>query len=108
VIDVLEGYTSFPREAFEKHVETFYPLAVGLMEKEMGADIRSALCGIFRRVGELKFGMSDLTRRDRGESVGSRGGRDSRNGSISATPTSPARTFELSRRHTSGSSAHRS
>ncbi|KAL8688224.1 MAG: hypothetical protein Q9218_005814, partial [Villophora microphyllina] len=27
VVDVMEGYTHFPREDFEKHIETFYPLA---------------------------------------------------------------------------------
>lgn len=82
VIDVLEGYTHFPRESFEKHIETFYPLAVGLLEKEVGTpDLRNALWGMFRRVGELRFGMPEYTpsqSRGRENSVGS-----TRNGSVS-------------------------
>jgi brefeldin A-inhibited guanine nucleotide-exchange protein len=95
VIDVLEGYTNFPRDSFAKHVDTFYPLAVALLEKEVGADLRSALWGMFRRVGETQFGMPELpfaaaglsrsSTRDRDGSVGS----TTRNGSVSATPTSP-------------------
>ena len=57
VIDVLEGYTGFQRESFDKHIETFYPLAVALLEKEVGTELRAALWGIFRKVGETKFGM---------------------------------------------------
>ena len=98
VIDVLEGYTNFPKEAFDKHIETFYPLAVGLLEKEIGADLRSALWGMFRRVGEVKFNMQELVlTRGRDGSVSSTTER--RNGSVSATPTSPVqsgRGFELS------------
>ncbi|KAL8726762.1 MAG: hypothetical protein Q9166_006501 [cf. Caloplaca sp. 2 TL-2023] len=37
VVDVLEGYTNFPRDDFEKHIDTFYPLAVELLNREMGA-----------------------------------------------------------------------
>lgn len=85
VIDVLEGYTSFPREAFDKHLETFYPLAVGLMEKEMGSDLRGTLWGMFRRVGEVKFNMPEMQARRESYAMG----RESRTGSVSATPTSP-------------------
>ena len=87
VIDVLEGYTHFPRDSFDKHIETFYPLAVGILEKEGGSDLRAALWGIFRRVGEVKFNMpEDMRPRERGRdgSVGS-----TRNGSVGPTPTSP-------------------
>ncbi|KIX04082.1 uncharacterized protein Z518_07635 [Rhinocladiella mackenziei CBS 650.93] len=94
VIDVLEGYTNFPKESFEKHVETFYPLGVGLLEKEVGTDLRSALWGMFRRVGEVKFGMPEIIlSRGRESSVSS-----TRNGSVGATPTSPGvstRGFEF-------------
>ncbi|EXJ90692.1 hypothetical protein A1O1_03796 [Capronia coronata CBS 617.96] len=87
VIDVLEGLTNFPKDSFEKHVDIFYPLAVGLLEKEVNADLRSALWGMFRRVGEVKFNMPELIMaRGRDDSVSS----TTRNGSIGgATPTSP-------------------
>lgn len=96
VIDVLEGYTNFPKDGFEKHVDVFYPLAVGLLEKEVNADLRSALWGMFRRVGEVKFNMPELVLpRGRDDSVSS-----TRNGSVGgATPTSPgqsSRGFEYS------------
>ena len=89
VIDVLEGYTHFPRDGFEKHIETFYLLAVGLLEKDIGPDLRGALWGIFRRVGEAKFGMPEYTRR-REDSVGGMS-------SVSATPTSPGERFQWDR-----------
>src|SRR3984885_14614243 len=80
VIDVLEGYTNFPRESFDKHIDTFYPLAVGLLEKEIGSDLRNALWGMFRRVGEVKFNMPEwVTGRGRDGSVSSvREGEDRR------------------------------
>jgi brefeldin A-inhibited guanine nucleotide-exchange protein len=81
VIDVLEGYTHFPGDSFAKHIETFYPLAVALLEKEVGTDLRGALWGLFRRVGEVKFNMPDYVR-PRENSIGGLS-------SVSATPTSP-------------------
>jgi brefeldin A-inhibited guanine nucleotide-exchange protein len=62
VVDVLEGYTNFPREGFEKYVEVFYPLAVDLLSREMGAEIRLALQGLLRRVGEVKLGLPAFMR----------------------------------------------
>ncbi|KAI9741473.1 MAG: guanine nucleotide exchange protein for ADP-robosylation factor [Claussenomyces sp. TS43310] len=57
VVDVLEGYTSFPLEGFDKHIETFYPLLIDLLNKEVGTDVRSALQGLLRKVGEVKLGI---------------------------------------------------
>ncbi|KAI9833940.1 MAG: hypothetical protein M1819_003449 [Sarea resinae] len=57
VVDVMEGYTNFPREGFEKHIETFYPLAVDLLGRDLGMEVRVALQGLLRRVGEVKIGM---------------------------------------------------
>jgi brefeldin A-inhibited guanine nucleotide-exchange protein len=62
VIDVLEGYTHFPSTSFDKHINTFYPLAVTLLEKEVGSEMRGALWGLFRRVGEVRFGMPEYVR----------------------------------------------
>ncbi|KAL9598410.1 MAG: hypothetical protein Q9219_004500 [cf. Caloplaca sp. 3 TL-2023] len=57
VVDVMEGYTNFPREDFEKHIDTFYPLAVELLSRDMGLDIRLGLQALLRRIGEVRFGM---------------------------------------------------
>ncbi|KAL8912114.1 MAG: hypothetical protein Q9171_002830 [Xanthocarpia ochracea] len=38
VVDVMEGYTNFPRDDFDKHIDTFYPLAVELLNREMGVE----------------------------------------------------------------------
>ncbi|KIV83368.1 hypothetical protein PV11_05400 [Exophiala sideris] len=106
VIDVLEGYTTFPKDSFSKHLETFYPLSVGLLEREVGTELRAALWGMFRRVGEVKFGMPELVMaRGRDNSVSSVS-RMSRNGSISATPASPPQSnkgFESGRRESRNS-----
>lgn len=58
VVDVLEGYTNFPRDDFEKHIETFYPIAVELLNRELGTEIRLALQGLLRRIGEVRMGMA--------------------------------------------------
>jgi brefeldin A-inhibited guanine nucleotide-exchange protein len=62
VVDVLEGYTNFPEQGFEKHVDTFYPLAVELLSREQGPEVRMALQGLLRRVGEVKLGLLEMRR----------------------------------------------
>jgi brefeldin A-inhibited guanine nucleotide-exchange protein len=62
VVDVLEGYTNFPCEGFEKHIETFYPLSIDLLNRDMGTEIRLALLGLLRRVGEVKLGLPETKR----------------------------------------------
>lgn len=57
VVDVMEGYTNFAREDFERHIETFYPLGVELLNREPGSEIRMALQALLRRIGELRMGM---------------------------------------------------
>lgn len=86
VVDVMEGYTNFPRESFDKHIETFYPLAVALLERDIGTDTRAVLWGLLRRVGEVRLGLSELM------------------ATPSATPTSPGtvKSFEWSRRNSRG------
>lgn len=59
VVDVMEGYTNFPREGFEKYIEVFYPLSVDLLSRDMGVEIRMALQGVLRRVGEVKLGLPE-------------------------------------------------
>ncbi|RDL31954.1 Sec7 protein [Venustampulla echinocandica] len=60
VVDVMEGYTNFPREGFEKYIEVFYPLGVDLLNREMGVEVRIALQSMLRRVGEVKLGLSEM------------------------------------------------
>jgi brefeldin A-inhibited guanine nucleotide-exchange protein len=57
VVDVLEGYTNFPEDGFTKQITVFYPLAVDLLNKDVGVDVRLALQGLLRRVGETKLGI---------------------------------------------------
>ncbi|KAL1955236.1 hypothetical protein VTO42DRAFT_8895 [Malbranchea cinnamomea] len=57
VVDVMEGYTSFPQETFEKHIETFYPLCVDLLSRDLNSEVRLALQGLLKRVGECRLGI---------------------------------------------------
>ncbi|KAI4092177.1 MAG: hypothetical protein LQ344_003660 [Seirophora lacunosa] len=60
VVDVMDGYTHFPPDDFEKHIDTFYPLAVDLLSREQGSDIRLGLQALLRRIGELRLGMAPV------------------------------------------------
>lgn len=57
----MEGYTNFPREDFDKHIETFYPLGVELLNRESGSEVRMALQGLLRRIGEVRMGLPPRT-----------------------------------------------
>ncbi|KAI4732086.1 hypothetical protein E4T49_00264 [Aureobasidium sp. EXF-10728] len=57
VVDVLEGYTAFHTEDFERHATTFTPLGVGLMNRDMGPELQRAVQGLWARVTEIKFGV---------------------------------------------------
>ena len=75
VIDVLEGYNAFPDAEFGKHTETFAPLAVSLMNRDMGPDLQRAVQGLWQRVCEVKLGINKMP-----------------DGSSLQTPTSPRAT----------------
>lgn len=60
VVDVLEGYAAFPREAFVSHIGNFYPLAVELLGKDLGSELRAALLVVLRRVGEFGLGIENM------------------------------------------------
>ncbi|KAE8375976.1 hypothetical protein BDV26DRAFT_266548 [Aspergillus bertholletiae] len=60
VVDVLEGYTNFPSEGFDKHIQTFYPLSVDLLGRDLNPEIRIALQSLLRRIGEAKLGIIAL------------------------------------------------
>ena len=67
VVDVLEGFRDFPLEGFKKYVKRFYPLVIELLSKEMGPDIRGALQGLLRRVGEVELEIEPTAESDRPE-----------------------------------------
>ncbi|KAL5455163.1 hypothetical protein PMIN06_004590 [Paraphaeosphaeria minitans] len=57
VVSVLDGYGNFPAGEFEKHVEVFAPLVVGLLGTEMAQDIQRAVQALVMRVFESKMGI---------------------------------------------------
>ena len=57
VVDVLEGYVTFPEREFASNVKGFYPLVVELLSKEVSSELRGALLGVLRRVGEVALGI---------------------------------------------------
>lgn len=61
VVDVIDGYTNFPLEGFDKHIETFYPLAVELLSRDLNPGIRVALQSLLRRIGEVRLGVAPPT-----------------------------------------------
>lgn len=60
VVTVLDGYTGFPQEEFEKHVEVFAPLVVGLLGTEMAPDVQRAVQALVMRVFECKLGTEKV------------------------------------------------
>ncbi|KAK1056226.1 guanine nucleotide exchange protein for ADP-robosylation factor [Friedmanniomyces endolithicus] len=60
VVDVLEGYVGFADREFGRQVEVFAPLAVGLMGREMGAELQRAVQGVWGRVCEVKLGVEGV------------------------------------------------
>lgn len=58
VVDVIDGYNNFPQEGFEKHIDTFYPLGVDLLGRDLNPEIRIALQALLRRIGEVRLGLA--------------------------------------------------
>ncbi|PWW73326.1 Sec7-domain-containing protein [Tuber magnatum] len=54
VVDVMDGYNNFPEKDFDRYVDTFFPLAVELLGREPGPEVRIALQNVLRRVGEVR------------------------------------------------------
>lgn len=82
VVDVLEGYSAFPDASFKTHAQAFYALVVDLLgSKEMTGELRGAILGVLRRVGEVQLGIQGMSASGSGfqdqrrESVVSVGGR---------------------------------
>ncbi|KAL9114508.1 MAG: hypothetical protein Q9227_001589 [Pyrenula ochraceoflavens] len=88
VVDVLDGYTHFRRDSFDKYIETFYPLGIELLSRDLGSEVRMALQGLLRRIGEVRLGMPPTPVVGVGNTPGQ-------------TPTSPSREFNWGRRRSS-------
>ncbi|KAF2817187.1 protein transport protein sec72 [Mytilinidion resinicola] len=89
VVTVLDGYTGFPEPEFEKHVEVFAPLVVGLLGTEMVGDVQRVVQALVMRIFEAKLGiprvplMTPVVRSPRGSFSGGVGvmGQQQRRGS---------------------------
>lgn len=73
VVDVLEGFATFPDDAFKSHIPELYPLAVDLLTKDLGQELRGALHVVLQRIGEVGLGITGMTKNGdkRRESVAS-------------------------------------
>ncbi|KAF2127776.1 hypothetical protein P153DRAFT_432834 [Dothidotthia symphoricarpi CBS 119687] len=77
VVTVLDGYTNFPTQEFEKHVDIFAPLVVGLLGTEMASDVQRSVQALVMRIFETKLGtervslMMPVMRSPRGSFTGS-------------------------------------
>ncbi len=60
VVDVLEGYASWPDSEFADHLPSLYPLAIELLGKDISPDLRGALLAVLRRVGEVGLGIHPM------------------------------------------------
>lgn len=58
VVDVIDGYNNFPSEGFDKNIETFYPLGVELLSRDLNPEIRVSLQAMLRRIGEVRLGVA--------------------------------------------------
>jgi brefeldin A-inhibited guanine nucleotide-exchange protein len=58
VVDVIDGYNSFPQDGFDKYIETFYPITVELLSRDLSPEIRVSLQGLLRRIGEVRLGVA--------------------------------------------------
>ncbi|KAF2683962.1 hypothetical protein K458DRAFT_303679 [Lentithecium fluviatile CBS 122367] len=57
VVTVLNNYLAFPKGEFEKHVDVFAPLVVGLLGTELEGGVQRAVQGVVARIFEGKLGV---------------------------------------------------
>ena len=60
VVTVLDGYTGLPTEDFEKNVDLFAPLVVGLLGTEMAPDVQRSVQALVSRIFEIRLGMQKV------------------------------------------------
>ena len=100
VVDVLEGYTSFSADEFGRHVDVFAPLAVGIMNRDMGPELQRAVQGLWAKICETRLGISDV-----GEIVSSSNARGVV-GRDRESVTSPTKSTFVARRSSGGKVSH--
>lgn len=77
VVTVLDGYTGLPNADFEKNIDLFAPLVVGLLGTEMAPDLQRSVQALVGRIFETKLGMAKVplmpaaSRSPRGSFMGS-------------------------------------
>ncbi len=78
VVTVLDGYVNFPSPEFEKNVDIFAPLVVGLLGTDLAPDVQRAVQALVMRIFEIKLGTEKVplmspvgARSPRGSFVGS-------------------------------------
>jgi brefeldin A-inhibited guanine nucleotide-exchange protein len=64
VVTVLDGYIGFPEGEFEKHIDIFAPLVVGLLGTEMATDVQRAVQALVMRIFETKLGIERVSLMD--------------------------------------------
>ncbi|KAF2639668.1 hypothetical protein P280DRAFT_402689 [Massarina eburnea CBS 473.64] len=57
VVSVLDGYCGFPAGEFEKHVDVFAPIVVGLLGTEVQGDVQRSVQALVKRIFESKLGI---------------------------------------------------
>jgi brefeldin A-inhibited guanine nucleotide-exchange protein len=57
VVTVLNNYLAFPKGEFEKHVDVFAPLVLGLLGTELEGGVQRAVQGVVARIFEGKVGV---------------------------------------------------
>jgi brefeldin A-inhibited guanine nucleotide-exchange protein len=58
VVTVLDGYANFPAEEFDKNINVFAPLVVGLLGTEMATDVQRSVQSLVMRIFERRLGTS--------------------------------------------------
>lgn len=76
VVTVLDGYINFPDSEFDKHIDIFAPLVVGLLGTEVSGDVQRVVQALVMRIFETKLGlekqplMTPIARSPRGSFAG--------------------------------------
>ncbi|KAF2731488.1 hypothetical protein EJ04DRAFT_579048 [Polyplosphaeria fusca] len=60
VVNVLDGYVGFPPGEFEKHIDIFAPLIVGLLGTDMEPEVRRAVQALVMRIFETRLGTGRI------------------------------------------------
>lgn len=55
VIRILQEYNNFEQEEFVQNIHNFYPAIVGILRKDVNAELREAVYQVLERVGKVSF-----------------------------------------------------